>query len=332
MMRDVDKMKTLTILIGFVLLWSVQLNNASASENIVISAGPKGGSFFRLGNVLCKVINSSSQDVRCSTLPMGEGDAAESFANLVNLRDGAADFAIASSDWLYFAYRGTGPVKFLVRKFDSLRSLFSIEKIPLTLIAKRNSGIENLEQLRGKRFNLGKPRTDVRDVIDQLMQVLNWNKKDFELAEEINASEQSFAFCFGRVQAISVFARHPDPGIQKISQHCNAQFVAISGTKLEQLFESSPYLSKTRIPGGLYETQKNSVNTIGKSIALVTSTDVPNDLAQSVVKILFENFDKLKTFHPAIANVDKSSLIENGITAPIHDGAREYFQSAGLLQ
>ena len=42
------------------------------------------------------------------------------------------------------------------------------------------------------------------------------------------------------------------------------------------------------------------------------------------------NFDKFKKLHPAYNNITKKSLLD-GLSAPLHEGAKKYFKEAGLL-
>jgi TRAP-type uncharacterized transport system substrate-binding protein len=50
-----------------------------------------------------------------------------------------------------------------------------------------------------------------------------------------------------------------------------------------------------------------------------------------VVKAILENFDEFKTLHPAYAHITKESLLD-GLSAPLHEGAKKYYKEAGLLK
>lgn len=49
------------------------------------------------------------------------------------------------------------------------------------------------------------------------------------------------------------------------------------------------------------------------------------------IKSVFENFDTLTRLHPAFANLDPATMIQDGLSAPLHPGARRYYEEAGLL-
>ena len=58
---------------------------------------------------------------------------------------------------------------------------------------------------------------------------------------------------------------------------------------------------------------------------------VDEKVVYAVVKAILENFDEFKKQHPAYSNITKESLLE-GISTPLHEGAKKYFEEIGLLK
>ena len=56
-----------------------------------------------------------------------------------------------------------------------------------------------------------------------------------------------------------------------------------------------------------------------------------DNIVYFLVKAILENFDEFKKLHPAYANITKESLL-NGLSAPLHDGAKRYFKEVGLIK
>lgn len=302
---------------------------SDAAEDIAVAAGAKGGPNYPFGRVICSFLKT--KDFNCSTLPTPAGDAPDSFANLTNLRNGAVELAIARSDWQYFALTGTGPAKYLNENFESLRSVFSIHSQPFTLLARRDSAIKSLDDLKGKRVNLGSPYSDERASLDLVLAAKNWTKKDFVLAEQLTTAEQSLAFCHDRVQAMHYTVSHPHPAIRKVTELCDAAIVDVSGPAIDKLVADKPYLAIATIPGGLYGGTSEPVKTFGTTVTVVSSSDVSEDLIYTVVKAIFEDLDGFKKKHPALHDLAPSRMIKDGITAPVHPGAMRYFRERGLM-
>jgi hypothetical protein len=63
----------------------------------------------------------------------------------------------------------------------------------------------------------------------------------------------------------------------------------------------------------------------------VSSTDVSEEIVYQVVKAVFENFDSFKRLHPAFGNLQKSEMVSDALSAPLHPGAAKYYKEAGLI-
>lgn len=309
---------------------SLSAGFAVAADEIVVSAGAKGSPQHRVGRIICTLLNRNAVNINCSVLKMPEGDADPSFANLVNVRDGAVELGVARSDWQHFAVTGTGPVQYLFSKFDTIRSLFAIDTSPLTLLAARTSGVTQLDDLKGRRVNVGRPRTVNRTSMDILMAAKSWTTRDFALAEELTPAEQSFWLCHGKVDAISYVVSHPNEMVERTTRLCDAALVEIGGPDIDKLLTEHPYLSVTTIPGGMYASSPDPVKSFGTTITLVSSSDVSDELVYNIVKTVFENLPQLHKRIAALQHLSQSQMLKAGITAPLHPGALKYYQEQGL--
>ena len=318
-----------TVVAGFALLLAA--GPGQAAEQIALVGGAEDGKYYELGEILCAVLNRKSETLDCAVMEMPAGDATDSFSNLVNVRDGAGEVGIARSDWQHFAVTGTGPVRFMSGDFDTIRSLFTIDTRPFTLIAKREAGIGGLDDLKGKRVNLGLPYTDGRTIMDLVMAAKDWTKEDFQQAEELAAAEQSLALCHGWVQAVAYDVGHPNGTVDQITRLCDAEIVPVSGPAVDKLLQEAPYLVGMAIPGGLYEGEGEPVPTFGTTITVFSSTDVPEQVAYDVVAAVFDNLEALKAIYPALRHLEPAQMVKDGLSAPLHDGAKRYFSEQGLM-
>lgn len=315
----------------FALAFFMVTGGARAAEEIAIGAGERGSPTYSLGRGICRLITRKSDGTRCSLLPLSRGDAPESYTNLVNVRNGAADFGLARSDWQYFAVTGTGPVQYAHEKLDSLRSVFSLHAQPVTLVARRDAGITSLDDLKGKRVNIGRRFTETRISADMVLKAKKLSPEDFALVEELTGREQTLAFCHDRVQAIFLVVNHPNEAVEQIMKLCNGVLINLSGAAIDALLAAKPYLAKTTIAAGTYPGMTAPVATFGATITLVTSVDTPDDVVYGFVKTIFDNLSDLKKQHYALRGLDAASMIRAGATAPLHPGAERYFKEQGLM-
>ena len=322
-----------TAVFALAILLGMSLTGApsQAADDISVGAGDRTGPYYAFGRGICRLLTRKIDGATCSLLPTPRGDAAESYSNLINIRNGAADIGLARSDWHYFGVTGSGPLKHVHEKLDTLRSLFSIHSQSVTLLARRDSGIKTLDDLAGKRVNIGRAYSDDRKSIDLVMAAKKWAPKDFLLAEKMSRGEQTLAFCNDQIQAMFFTVTHPDAAIRRAAEICDADLVNLGGDAINGILAAKPYLASATIPKGTYPGMNATIKSFGATITIVTSSDASDELIYSITKAVFENLPELEKIHPALRNLDPKLMVRNGLTAPIHDGAMRYYREKGLL-
>ena len=65
--------------------------------------------------------------------------------------------------------------------------------------------------------------------------------------------------------------------------------------------------------------------------SFVSSSDVSDSIVYEVVRAVFENLDDFKKLHPAFKNLDPKNMIKNGLSAPLHNGAKKYYKEKGWM-
>lgn len=303
---------------------------ASAQEQQFVTIGTGGvtGVYYPAGGAICRLVNMDRKEhgIRCSVESTGG-----SVYNLNAIRQGELDLAVAQSDWQYHAYNGTsqfkddGPNK-------ELRAVFSLHPEPFTVVASKASGIKTFEDLAGKRVSVGNPGSGQRATAEVLLNEMGWTLDKFSLAAELKAAEQSQALCDGNIDAFFYTVGHPSGAIKEATTSCDSVIVEVDNPASRKLIKENPYYRKAIIPGGMYRGTDEDVTTFGVAATLVSSTDVPEEVVYQVVKAVFENFDSFKRLHPAFANLDKTEMVADALSAPLHPGALKYYKEAGLIK
>ena len=108
--------------------------------------------------------------------------------------------------------------------------------------------------------------------------------------------------------------------------------MSITGPAVDKLMADKPYYAKATIPGGLYPNNPNPATTYGVLATVVASSKAPADSVYQVVKAVFDNFDEFKKLHPALANLKPESMVHDGLSAPLHEGAARYYKEKGWLK
>ncbi len=305
-------------------------SNRAHAADLIIGAGDESRLHFNVGRALCRAISKSTNAMTCEAERIAGGDAAEQLAVLGHLRDGTIDIGIAPSDWLYHAYKASGPVEFMDVRFENLRILMLLHSEPFTVIARRDAGISKLADLAGKRVNIGVPGSDQRVVMQQVMAAMGWSRDSFTLADELSGAEQSLALCHNRIQAMVAIVAHPTGDLAKTMALCDAELIEITGPEIAKLIADKPYFSVADIPAGTYENQPSTIRTFGIRVVVVVSEDMSDTTAYDIVQAVFGNFDSFKRLHPALRTLRPQDMKSNGDSAPMHPGAARKFSEIGM--
>ena len=299
---------------------------ASATE-ITIGTGSRAGVYFQVGRAICRLLNSGTDEhgLTCSA-PTTAG----SIFNLESVRAGLSQFGVAQSDWQYHALNGSS--RFAEAGPDpDLRALFSVHGEPFTIVARRESGLRRLQDLPGRRVNVGNPGSGQRATMEVVMEAMGWSMEVFSLANDLPASQQSMALCHDRVDAMVYTVGHPNPSVGQAAGLCDSVIVEVKGPEIDKLVAANPFYAYTEVPGGIYVGNPEAVTTFGVKATVVSSAQVDADTVYSVVKTVFENLETFKKMHPAFGNLDPAQMVRDGLSAPLHEGAARYFREAGLL-
>ena len=298
-----------------------------ATNAITIGTGGVTGVYYPAGGGICRMFNRNrgQQSVTCS-VESTEG----SIANIEGLRAGEFDMVIVQSDWQFHAYQGDGPFA-QAGPYPDLRAVFSLHPEPFTVVARADSGIATVADLRGKRVNIGNPGSGQRATTEAVMAANGWTMADFAQVSELPSEEQAAALAAGRVDAIVFTVGHPSGEIYDATESTSAHLVPITGPTVDRLIADNPYYAKAVIPGGLYRGNDSPTPTFGVRATLVTTAETPDDEVYLVVKSVFENFEEFKRLHPALAQLDRREMARAALTAPLHPGAERYYREAGMM-
>jgi len=317
----------LAVLFGMALFMGAAPTQAADQKFVTIGTGGVTGVYYATGGSICRLMNKGRKvhGIRCSVESTGG-----SVYNLNTIAAGELDMGVCQSDWQYHAYNGTskfekkGPNK-------NLRAIFSVHAEPFTVVARKDSGIKEFKDLKGKRVNIGNPGSGQRGTMEVVMKALGWTKADFKLASELKSAEQGQALCDNKIDAFVFTIGHPSGSIKEPTTSCDCLLVPVTGPEIEKLVKEAPYYRTATVPGGMYRGTDTDTKTFGVGATFVSSTDVPEEVIYNVVKAVFENFDQFKKLHPAFKVLKKEEMIKDGLSAPLHKGAIKYYKEAGLM-
>jgi TRAP transporter TAXI family solute receptor len=298
----------------------------ASDEIVTIGTAGVTGVYYPAGGAICRLVNRGRKEhgIRCTVESTGG-----SINNLEAIRKHDLELGVVQSDLLYNAYNGS-EVFADVGADKELRVLFSLHSEPFTVVARKQSKIDTLDDLRGKKVYIGAPGSGMRATMEELMIRKGWNKKSFT-SVDLKAADQTQALCSGKIDAMVYAGGHPNGAIQQLTSSCETNLVSVTGEAIDKLVAEHPFYTQTIIPGGMYVGNPLDVKTFGVKAVLVANEDLDEDEAYQIVKAVFDNLDNFKTLHPVFATLDAKHMVQDTEVVPFHPGALKYFKEKGLL-
>ncbi|MFV5214830.1 TAXI family TRAP transporter solute-binding subunit [Azonexus caeni] len=322
-------MKNFTVLAStLAVIGALGASPAMAQQKFVtIGTGGVTGVYYAAGGAICRLMNKdrAKHGIRCSVESTGG-----SVYNVNTIKAGELDFGVSQSDVQYNAIKGLAQFKDGGAMGD-LRAVFALHPEPLTIVARKEANVKKFEDFKGKRFNIGVPGSGQRATMEVLLPAIGMKTADFSLVSELKPDEHGAALCDNKIDGFAFVVGHPAANIQDVTTTCGAQLVNVTGPGVDKLIASFPYYAKATIPGGLYANNPNGATTFGVVASIVSSAKVPDEVVYTLVKSVFENFDEFKKLHPAFSHLDPKTMIKDGLSAPLHNGAVKYYKEKGWM-
>ena len=297
---------------------------------VTIGGGYTTGLYYQSANAIAKIVNKRSQALgfRCKVVP-----TAGSSENVEGVMAGKVQFAYVQSDTQFQAWNAAGEWSKKGPQKD-LRSVFALYPEALTLIVAEGSGIGSIDDLKGKRVNIGVPGSGQYQVSLQALTAAGMDSDGQITTTNYQSNEVPDLLQHGQIDAYFYLVGHPNMNVREatMGKSKRVRICEVAGPGIDTMLRDKPYYVRTVIPMRFYPNVVNTgdVLTFGVEATLVTSASVPDDVVYKLTKEVFENLDQFKRLVAAQWQLTKKGMLQ-GLTAPIHPGAMKYYREAGLL-
>jgi TRAP transporter TAXI family solute receptor len=298
---------------------------------VTIGSGDFSGVYFPAGLAIAKIINHRRVEFGMRAAVQSTPG---SVFNLNALAAGYLDFGLAQADEQYLAVKGLGA---WAKKGpqDQLRAVFSLYRESVTLVAAVDAGINSILDLKGKRVNLGSPRSGGHLNAVEALEAVSIDPAQDLVAKNVRFEEAPPLLQDNWIDAFFCTVGHPSETVRAaLSGKREVRIVPISAPAIDRLVADKKYYMATTIPARrIYPNLAGpaEVKTIGVIATLCTTASVPEPVVYTLTKVVFANFDEFRRQHPAFRNLIPKEMLE-GLSAPLHPGALKYFKEIGLKQ
>jgi TRAP transporter TAXI family solute receptor len=276
-----------------------------------IAAGTNGGVYYKLGQAL-----ASEWATQLGIDKPEVKETRGSPDNLTLLNEGKADVAFSAAD---VAANANQPAK-----GQKLVALARIYDDYLHVVVRNDSPITSLSMLRGRKVAIGSPESGVEVIAKKLLKA---SLGDYNTSDTENLGLQDALDALGRgdIEAVFWSGGLPTDAITKLNKTVKLRLLDIADVLPDVLHQNGVYRAAT-IPASTYQFDGGKpVNTLVVSNFLVVSPAMRDDVAEALVKGLFDAQPQLAKSNPAALSIDVRPAIE---TAPLdlHPGALKYYR------
>jgi TRAP transporter TAXI family solute receptor len=227
------------------------------------------------------------------------------------------------SDVAWLAASGAGP--FAVDGPQTrLAALGSLYPEAVHIVVPANSEIRRIEDLRGKRVDLGTPQSGTRLNALAVLQAHRMAGKDLGEARGDGPQAALHTLRAGKIDAFFTTIGAPARELQRLASTFPVRLVPIAAGPAAQLVADQPGLVRLTVPANTYPGQTEAVATVATTALLVATLDTPADEAKALLTLTFERTDYLAAGSAQGVKISKASGLR-GIAIPLHPVAAEYF-------
>lgn len=294
---------------------------ANAAEFINILTGGTSGVYYPLGVGLSKIYADNMEDVRTQVQ-----STKASVENLNLLQKGRGELALALGDSVKNAWEGNEEVGF-PEKLDKLRGIAAVYPNYIQIVASQESGIKTFADLKGKSLSVGAAKSGTELNARTIFAAADMSYDDLGKTEYLPFSESVELIKNRQLDATLQSAGLGVASLKDLSTSLPVTLVAVPEDVVEKL--GPPYISAS-IPAGTYDGQGEDVTTVAVVNFLVTHSEVSDETAYQMTKLLFENLPALEAAHKAAASIKLENALK-GMPVPLHPGAERFYKEKGLL-
>lgn len=287
-----------------------------------IATGGTGGVYYVYGGALAKLISESVPGVEATA----EVTSA-SIDNLKFLRDSKADIAFTLADTLKDASLGQGA--FEGRPID-LRALAVLYTNVTHVVTKKNSGIKQLEDLKGRVVSMGSAGSGTETIADRTLKAAGLDPLKDIRRENLSAQASSDALKDGKIDAFFWSGGLPTAAVLDLAISAPVSILETSSVlpKLQAHYGESLY-RPISIPPSTYASIEVEVHTFGVSNVLVVPANFDEHHAYLIVKAMFEKKAALAAAHAEARNLSLQNAV-SGSPVAFSAGAMKYYREQGI--
>ncbi len=300
-------------------------NDAVASgdlSSIKINVGTGGSTGTYYG--FCNVISSLLKEKTGANLMIQSSGASK--ANILDIDDNIVDMAIVQNDVMDYAYNGTSLFAD-IGAIDSFSTLGAAYAEVCQIVARADSGITSVADLKGKKVSVGDSGSGVEFNAEQILGAYDITFADID-KQNLSFQASADALKDGKIDAFFCTAGAPTVAITDLSTTTGTVLVGLDKAHIEKLQSEYAFYAEYVVPAGTYNGIDTDVTTVAVKATFIVSNDLDEETVYQLTKAIYENKDEYS--HEKATEMSLEYAVSS-ISVPFHPGAERYYKEVGAI-
>jgi TRAP transporter TAXI family solute receptor len=292
-------------------------------KRVSIGTADTGGVYYIYGGGIAKVISANVPNTQATAeVTPGAVDNVKMLANQ------SLDFAFTKSDIAAEAIKGIGPFA-STGKFPARAIAVLYADIAHVVVV--SSGINRLEDMKGKRISTSAPGSGHEMVANKLLEAAGVDPVKDLKRERISLSESANAFKDRKIDGFFFATGLPAASMLDLNATPGLSFKILSVQPYLKAIVSKHgrVYNEDVIPKSTYSKLESDVKTISVPVIFVTGEAMDETLVYNITKVMFEKKADLVAVHKEARKLELKSAIALA-EVPFHPGAIKYYKEKGV--
>ena len=284
-----------------------------------IATGGAGGVYQVYGGGLADVLTDELDGHQTTA-----ETTSASVDNLLLVANGDSDIAFTLGDTAIDAVRGD-------ESFDRpepLRALTSLYPNITQVVVKADSGIETMEDLRGKTVSVGSPGSGTEVIALRLFEAAGIDADEDIAQRGLGVGESAQAMRDGSIDAFFWSGGVPTGAVTDLATTDDIRMLPLDEYLPALRERYGEAYQAAEIDDGEYD-RVPAAKTIGVPNLLMVKADMPAGLAHDITAALYANKPKLAAIVPSAESLDPKAGQKVVAPVKLHPGAVRYYREQG---
>lgn len=288
---------------------------------ISIATASTAGAWYPIGGGMAATISKHAPGLFANA-----ETGAASLENIRNLIEDNVQIVFTQPDIAAKAYAGEDMYE--GNPQSSLRGLMSSYSTVVHLVTVEGTGVNKIEDVRGKSVGVGAPGSGTEVFAKDLLQQHGITYDDIS-EQFLGDPDQVTGLKDGNVDLSITMNPVPTGVFTELAVTHKLNLLEISPEIQKNITETLPGFFNYTIQSGSYPGQENDVETVAYRGLIVTSSEMSEEDAYNIVKATWEFKEEWEDVHVVVNDMNVETAIE-GMTVPLHPGAIKYYQEIGM--